>query len=317
MTTIKTINWVAVTSLLMVGTALGLIVGMFTGGAASPSQLGDVGEVLRWGTPAFRSINNIAQAITIGSLIFIAFSLGEKSKAFTKTLSVAAIASAVWALSGTAYLLSTFLMVTGSEVSVEASFTQQLFVFITDIELGQMLALNTAAAFVLSIATLLARKLFSVAICAAIGLLSLVPVALSGHAAGTASHSMAVNSLGIHLVGISIWVGGLVAIVVAYKADPVVAIVKRFSSMALVGFGLVIASGFASAQIRIGTLENLIGTGYGQVVILKTITFILLGVIGAFHWFRNSTCKNRKPCFRFACWNSHSSRNPYWCEVTA
>jgi putative copper resistance protein D len=283
MTTIKTINWVAVTSLLIVGTALGLIVGMFTGGAASPSELGDTGEMLRWGTPAFRSINNIAQAITIGSLIFTAFSLGEKSKAFAKTLSVAAIASAVWALSGTAYLLSTFLMVTGSEVSVGESFTQQLFVFITDIELGQMLALNTAAAFVLSIATLLARKLFSVALCAAIGLLSLVPVALSGHAAGTASHSMAVNSLGIHLVGISIWVGGLVAIVVAYKADPVVAVVKRFSSIALVGFGLVIASGFASAQIRIGTLENLVGTGYGQVVILKTITFILLGVIGAFH----------------------------------
>jgi putative copper resistance protein D len=94
---------------------------------------------------------------------------------------------------------------------------------------------------------------------------------------------MAVNSLGIHLVGISIWVGGLVAIVIAYKADPVVAIVKRFSSIALVGFGLVIASGFASAQIRIGTLENLVGTGYGQVVILKTITFILLGIIGAFH----------------------------------
>jgi putative copper resistance protein D len=283
MTTIKTINWVAVTSLLIVGTALGLIVGMFTGGAASPSQLGDVGEVLRWGTPAFRSINNIAQAITIGSLIFVAFSLGEKSKAFAKTLSVAAIAASVWALSGTAYLLATFLNVTGSELSAETSFTEQLFVFITDIELGQMLALNFAGAFVLSIATLLVRKLFGAAVCAAIGLLSLVPVALSGHAAGTASHAMAVNSLGLHLVGISIWLGGLVAIVFAYKAQPATDMVKRYSSLALAGFGLVIVSGFASAQIRIGTIENLFGTGYGQLVILKTITFILLGVIGAMH----------------------------------
>ena len=283
MTTIKTINWVAVTSLLIVGTALGLIVGMFTGGAASPSQLGDVGEVLRWGTPAFRSINNIAQAITIGSLIFVAFSLGEKSKAFAKTLSVAAIAASVWALSGTAYLLATFLNVTGSDLSAETSFTEQLFVFITDIELGQMLALNFAGAFVLSIATLLVRKLFGAAVCAAIGLLSLVPVALSGHAAGTASHAMAVNSLGLHLVGISIWLGGLVAIVFAYKAQPATDMVKRYSSLALAGFGLVIVSGFASAQIRIGTIENLFGTGYGQLVILKTITFILLGVIGAMH----------------------------------
>jgi putative copper resistance protein D len=59
--------------------------------------------------------------------------------------------------------------------------------------------------------------------------------------------------------------------------------VKRYSSLALAGFGLVIVSGFASAQIRIGTIENLFGTGYGQLVILKTITFILLGVIGAMH----------------------------------
>lgn len=283
MTTIKTINWVAVTSLLIVGTALGLIVGMFTGGAASPSQLGDVGEVLRWGTPAFRSINNIAQAITIGSLIFVAFSLGEKSKAFAKTLSVAAVAAAVWALSGTAYLLATFLNVTGSELSAETGFTEQLFVFVFDIELGQMLALNFAGAFVLSVATLLVKKLFGAAVCAAIGLLSLVPVALSGHAAGTASHAMAVNSLGLHLVGISIWLGGLVAIVFAYKPQPAIDMVKRYSSLALAGFGLVIVSGFASAQIRIGTIENLFATGYGQLVILKTITFILLGVIGAMH----------------------------------
>jgi putative copper resistance protein D len=283
MTTIKTINWVAISCLLIVGSAVGLIAGMITGGAATPSQLGDVGDVLRWGTPSFRSIANVAQAITIGSLIFAAFALGEKSKAFVKTLSLSAVSAAVWALAGTAYLLATFLAVTGSEVSIEESFTQQLFVFITDIELGQLIALNVLAAIVLSIAALLVRKFFSVAVCAGVGLLSLVPVALGGHAAGSASHTMAVNSLGLHLVGISIWVGGLVAIVFAYKADPVIEIVKRFSSLALAGFGLVIVSGFASAQIRIGTIENLFVTGYGQVVILKTIAFILLGIIGALH----------------------------------
>ena len=283
MTTIKTINWVAVTCLLIVGTAAGLIVGMVTGGAAVPSELGDTGDFLRWGTPSFRSMNNVAKAISIGSLVFVAFALGTKSKAFTKTLSVAAIASAIWALAGTAYLLSIFLMVTGSELSLDVSFADQLFIFVTDIQLGQMLGLNILAAFVLSITTLLIRGLFSVAVCAAIGLASLVPVALSGHSAGSASHAMAVNSLGLHLVGISIWVGGLVAVVFAYRADQTINIVKRFSSLALAGFALVIASGFASAQIRIGTIENLFTTGYGQVVLLKTFAFILLGVIGALH----------------------------------
>lgn len=283
MTTIKTTNWVAVSCLLIVGAAVGLIAGMVTGGAATPSELGDTGDFLRWGTPAFRSIANISQAVAIGSLIFVAFAIGTKSKAFTKTLSVAAVSSAVWALAGTAYLLSTFLMVTGSQLSLDTSFADQLFIFVTDIQLGQMLGLNILAAFVLSIATLLVRKLFSVAVCAAIGLASLVPVALSGHAAGSSSHAMAVNSLGLHLVGISIWVGGLVAVVFAYKADQITELVKRYSSLALAGFALVIISGFASAQIRIGTIENLFTTGYGQVVLLKTLAFILLGFIGAIH----------------------------------
>lgn len=283
MTTNKTINWVALTSLLMVGSAAGLLVGMFTGGAATPSELGDTGDFLRWGTPAFRSIANIAQAIAIGSLIFLAFSLGTKSKAFDRTLSLAAIASAVWALAGTAYLLATFLMVTGSQLSWDKVFADQLYIFVTDIQLGKMLALNILAAFVLSLATLLVRKLFSVAVCAAIGLASLVPVALSGHAAGSASHSMAVNSLGLHLVGISIWVGGLVAITFAFNADKRIETVKRYSSLALAGFALVIISGFTSAQIRIGTIENLFITGYGQVVLLKTLALILLGVIGSLH----------------------------------
>jgi ABC-type nitrate/sulfonate/bicarbonate transport system permease component len=75
MTTIKTINWVAVTCLLIVGTAAGLIVGMVVGGAAVPSELGDTGAFLRWGTPSFRTINNVAQAISIGSLVFVAFAL--------------------------------------------------------------------------------------------------------------------------------------------------------------------------------------------------------------------------------------------------
>ena len=283
MTTNKTINWVALTSLLMVGSAAGLLVGMFTGGAATPSELGDTGDFLRWGTPAFRSIANIAQAIAIGSLIFLAFSLGTKSKAFDRTLSLAAIASAVWALAGTAYLLATFLMVTGSQLSWDKVFADQLYIFVTDIQLGKMLALNILAAFVLSLATLLVRKLFSVAVCAAIGLASLVPVALSGHAAGSASHSMAVNSLGLHLVGISIWVGGLVAITFAFNADKRIETVKRYSSLALAGFALVIISGFTAGQIRIGTIENLFITGYGQVVLLKTLALILLGVIGSLH----------------------------------
>jgi len=277
------INWVTLVTLLIVGAALGLIVGMVTGGAATPSALGDTGDFLRWGTPAFRSVGDIAEAIAIGSLVFAAFALEAKSEAFTKTLSVAAIASAIWALAGSAYLLSTFLLISGSQISLENTFADQLWIFITDIQLGQMLALNIVAAFALSIFTLLIRTLFGAAVAAAVGLAALVPIALSGHAAGSASHAMAVNSLGLHLVGICIWVGGLVALSFSYKHQPRIELITRYSSLALAGFGLVLVSGLSSALIRIGTLENLFSTGYGRVVLLKTLVLVILGAIGYLH----------------------------------
>ena len=269
--------------MLLLGLAVGLVVGMFVGGAAAPSALGDVGDSVRWLTPSFRSLSDLAEAVTIGSLVFAAFALEAKSKAFTKTVSLAASAAAVWALAGTAYLVNTYLAITGAQFSFEKSFADQFYIFITDIQLGQMLALNVLAAFAISIFALLVRNLFGVAVLAAMGLAALVPVALSGHSAGSASHSMAVNALGIHLVGICIWVGGLVALYVSNRAEQSSVLVSRYSTLALFGFGLVAVSGFASAQIRVGNITNLFTTGYGQVVLLKSLVLVILGILGAIY----------------------------------
>lgn len=273
--------------LLILGLALGLLVGMFVGGAATPSELGDVGDLLRWSAPSLRGINDVAEAITIGSLVFAAFALVPKTKAFNSILLAAALSAGVWALAGTAYLVTTYLAITGSPLSLDQTFGDQFYIFVTDIQLGQMLALNVLTAFALAVLILFVRKLFGAAACAAIGLAGLIPVALSGHAAGSASHAMAVNSLGLHLVGICIWVGGLVALVIALnKLDEVEdrkTTITRYSTLALFGFLLVAISGYSSAQIRIGSIENIFTTGYGQVALLKTVSLLALGFIGALH----------------------------------
>ncbi len=273
--------------LLMLGLALGLLTGMFVGGAATPSELGDVGDLLRWSAPSLRGINDVAEAITIGSLILAAFALVPGTKAFTSTLLAAALSAGVWALAGTAYLVTTYLAITGSPLSLDQTFGDQFYIFVTDIQLGQMLALNSLAAFALAVMILFVRKLFGTAVSAAIGLAALIPVALSGHSAGSASHAMAVNALGLHLVGICIWVGGLVGLIVALnKIDEVEnrkTIITRYSSLALIGFLLVAISGYSSAQVRIGSIENIFTTGYGQVALLKTVSLLALGFLGALH----------------------------------
>ena len=274
-------------TLLTLGLALGILIGMWVGGAATPSQLGDVGDLLRWSAPSLRGVNDIAEAITIGSLTFTAFALNPATKAFRRTVFAAAISSAVWALAGTAYLVATYLAITGSALTADQKFADQFYIFLTDIQLGQMLALNLVAAFVLAVLILFVRKLVGAAVCAAIGFAGLIPIALSGHAAGSSSHSMAVNALGLHLVGICIWVGGFISLLIAQdnlsEIEDKKVVLNRYSTLALFAFGLVAISGFTSAQIRVGTLANLFTTGYGQVALLKSLALVLLGTLGAIY----------------------------------
>jgi putative copper resistance protein D len=98
---------------------------------------------------------------------------------------------------------------------------------------------------------------------------------------------MAVNALGLHLVGICIWVGGFIALLIAQdnlsEIEDKKVVLNRYSTLALFAFGLVAISGFTSAQIRVGTLANLFATGYGQVALLKSLALVLLGTLGAIY----------------------------------
>ena len=276
-------NWSKTVSSLIIGSAVGLILGMFIGGAASPAGLGAGSAVIVWFAPAARVIFDLAQAVTIGTLVFTAFAITAKTKAFRTAMNIAALGSAVWALSGSLYILATYMNISGSNFSIDTTFADQFWMFITTIQLGQFLALNVLAGFLIALLVLFVRNYLSLLLATVISLAALIPIALSGHAAGSGSHALAVNSLGLHLLGICIWVGGLIALAIVYKTDSRKELATRYSSLALFGFGLVFVSGVASAQIRLGTPANLFTTGYGQVVLLKILCLLILGIFGAFY----------------------------------
>jgi len=276
----KSAKWPLAITLLLLGSGLGLIVGMFVGGAASPTGLIEISPWLRWGAPAVRILFEISQALTIGGLVFTAFALQPKSPAFLRTLSFVAVAASTWALAGTGYLFLTYLNITGGVFSLDNTFADQFWIFLTSIELGQLLSLNVLAAYLLALVVLLVRNFFGVLITAGVGLLALIPIAFSGHSAGSASHALAVSALGLHLLGICIWVGGLATLMVSYRKDPRAELVTRYSSLALLSIGLVAVSGIASAQVRIGTLANWFSTGYGQVTLMKIASLVVLAIFG-------------------------------------
>jgi putative copper resistance protein D len=116
----------------------------------------------------------------------------------------------------------------------------------------------------------------------AIALLTLLPMAQQGHAAGASGHDAAVTALGLHLVFAAIWLGGLLTIVALRPllgGARLLPVLGRYSSLALVSFIVVAASGYISAELRLATLGNLL-TGYGVLVLVKVAALTALGVFG-------------------------------------
>ena len=235
-----------------------------------------------WGLPIARMIVDISIATTIGSVVLALWVLTAQSPAYRRALSLAAGASFVATVFAIVTLLFTFVRVSQLPLSFSSSFGDGLAFFVTSIGIGQAwlaVILISATATVLLMAVTNQTALFFVGL---LSLSALLPLALQGHAAGSAGHGTAIISLGLHLVFVSIWVGGLVALVfvrsVCLPAD-FAQFAKRYSTLALVAFIVVGATGVVSAWLRLGSFENL-ASPYGVLVLAKTLALIALGVLG-------------------------------------
>ena len=189
--------------------AIGATVAIQIGGAAKPFTLLDPGDLVRWGLPLSRAFMDVTMATTIGALAIAAFVFSEGSAKLSTTMNIAAGASVLWVISGMLSINFTYLNVTGLAFNTGQSYGAGLWQFMTQVDLGIYLALSLVGALVVSILAIASQRLTAAAIATAVGFLSLVPIALTGHAAGTANHSMAVNSLGLHLLAVTLWVGGV------------------------------------------------------------------------------------------------------------
>jgi copper transport protein len=103
----------------------------------------------------------------------------------------------------------------------------------------------------------------------------LVP-GLSGHAAQTAPRAASLLVDWAHLAAGSLWVGGLIGLLVLWRSLPVarrvaglVVCVPRFSNAAFVSVLILIGSGVGAAVIHMPTLASMWETSYGQTMLVK------------------------------------------------
>ncbi|WP_414826643.1 cytochrome c oxidase assembly protein [Arthrobacter sp. Soil763] len=288
---------------------VGLVAALLFSGAAGARAVSDPGALVRWGLPVAKALHNVSFATVVGALIFAVGILprslsGRKGRdtdepehpAFTRVLAVAAAAGVGWTLAAVAVLVLSYSDIAGQAVAGDPEFTRSLVYFMTDIDTGRAWLAVVIIAAVVTTALFGVRAPGALAATLVLALAGLVPVALIGHSASSNDHEGAINSLGLHLVGVSVWVGGIIVLALLSgvlagaggpgdrgRSDATGPALSRFSSLAGFAFVLVFASGVINASIRISTWADLAGSAYGQLVLAKTAAVLVLGGIGLMH----------------------------------
>ncbi|GAA0990500.1 cytochrome c oxidase assembly protein [Subtercola frigoramans] len=262
-----------------------LVLGLEYGGGATAQLLEDPGPLVRFGLPMATLLVNLSASLTIGALLLAVFALRSSKPEFTRAMDVAAAGAALLTVSAALTGFLSFLNVTSASASIDSKFGQILGQFLISVPLGQAWLETTLIAAAVTVLCFAVRNLTALVFVGLLAVVALVPMAQQGHAAGADGHDAAITALFLHLVFSAVWLGGLLTLALLSKQldnARLVDVVSRYSSVALVCFVVVAASGYVSAELRVGSLDRLL-TPYGILVVVKVVALVVLGLIGALY----------------------------------
>lgn len=261
---------------------LAAVLAALSTGAVAPLDLADPGPAVRWGLPLVATVSTLAASATVGLLGLAAFLVPERTSTERRATAAryAARTAALWAVAALLEVVLTFASLAGTPLT-SPDLPAQLISFTWTLETTRVLLISALIAVVVAVAAAFTTRRAPMAWLALTTLVAVVILALTGHAAGSASHEDAVNSLGVHLLGVVVWVGGLLALVAMRRGlgTDLGATVGRYSTVALWCFVAVTVTGVQQAWIRLGSL-GAVATSYGALVALKSLALVALGVLG-------------------------------------
>lgn len=269
-------------ALLLVAALFSLLAALAFGGGADAALLADPGAAVRFGLPIAQLLFNIGAAGTVGALVLVLFAMDSEKPEFGASLDFAAGAAAFWTVAAAATGFLTFMSVYLQPITFDDTFSQLFGSYLTSIPIGQAALVSTLIPAIVTVLCFAVRNHTALVFVTIFAGVAFVPMALQGHAAGTSGHDQAVSSFGLHVVFAAVWLGGLLTLVFTRRTlegGRIGPVLSRYSTLALVSFAVVAASGIVNANLRVGVLENL-ATPYGILVIVKVLALGALGLFG-------------------------------------
>jgi copper resistance protein D len=156
--------------------------------------------------------------------------------------------------------------------------------FVTGFGAGRGLVLTagcTIGVLVCAVLRLRGRQDIQLRIPLVIALLALMTPTVTGHAGTDPDHELAVVTVALHVGASALWVGGLGALLLLVRRREMLDVaVPRFSRLAGVCVVAVGITGLANAALRLGSWAAVVTTGYGWLIVAKTVCIAGLGGLG-------------------------------------
>ena len=235
-------------------------------------------------TLSFKFLQLAGSFAAVGSLLAMAFLLldvgGRFSTSSEKLRSILKISALVWFIGSIGTIVLTLATILASSIQDALDLTV-LRSFVTQITLGRYLAVQALVALIVFIAAFKIRSVITTAVLMFIALAGITAPVFQSHAASSGSHMLVIGSLVIHVMALSLWVGGVFAIAFLSSTDRAIA-VPRFSQLALWSAVAVVLSGVVNAWARLNFVDAW-DSAYARIVIAKSIATIVLIWFGYLH----------------------------------
>ena len=235
-------------------------------------------------TLSFKFLQLAGSFAAVGSLLAMAFLLldvgGRFSTSSEKLRSILKISALVWFIGSIGTIVLTLSTILASSIQDALDLTV-LRSFVTQITLGRYLAVQALVALIVFIAAFKIRSVITTAVLMFIALAGITAPVFQSHAASSGSHMLVIGSLVIHVIALSLWVGGVFAIAFLSSTDRAIA-VPRFSQLALWSAIAVVLSGVVNAWARLNFVDAW-DSAYARIVIAKSIATIVLIWFGYLH----------------------------------
>jgi len=235
-------------------------------------------------TLSFKFLQLAGSFAAVGSLLAMAFLLldvgGRFSTSSEKLRSILKISALVWFIGSIGTIVLTLSTILASSIQDALDLTV-LRSFVTQITLGRYLAVQALVALIVFIAAFKIRSVITTAVLMFIALAGITAPVFQSHAASSGSHMLVIGSLVIHVIALSLWVGGVFAIAFLSSTDRAIA-VPRFSQLALWSAVAVVLSGVVNAWARLNFVDAW-DSAYARIVIAKSIATIVLIWFGYLH----------------------------------